>query len=81
MTSKGPETLFTDLVVLKLNKMLGEVKGTQVLAEVLGKLGKDRVETTDDLKCVAHELIARGGLTRMIGHALMTEALLRGARA
>ncbi len=80
MTSKGNETLFTDLVVARLKKMLGDAKGPEVLAEILGKLGKNTIETPDELKRVADELIARGGLTKMIGHSLMTEALLRGAR-
>ena len=76
----GNETVFMDLVVSKLKKMLGDVKGPEVLAEILGTLGKDKIETPDDLKRVADELIARGGLTRLIGYSLRTEALLRGAR-
>ena len=80
MNSAGSQGLFTDLVATRLKKMLGEEKGTEVLTELFLKLGKNNVETPDELKRVADELIARGGLTKMIGHSLMTEALLRGAR-
>ncbi len=71
--------MLTEIVTVKLKKMLGDVKGSEVLADVLSKLGKRKVETPDELKRIATELISRGGLTKMIGHSLMTEALLRGA--
>lgn len=65
----------------KLKKMLGDARAQEVMGEVLARLGKRQVETPDELKKAADELISRGGLTRMIGHSIMTEALLRGARA
>ncbi len=74
-------TVLNDILVTKLKKMLGETKGTEVIGEVLTKLGKRQVDTPDELKKVADDLISRGGLTKMIGHSIMTEALLRGARA
>ncbi len=80
MTRSGSETVFTRIVVSKLKRMLGEAKAAEVSAELFAKLGKDKVETAEELKRVADELISRGGLTKMIGHSLMTEALLRGAR-
>ncbi len=78
-TSKDHKTVFTFLVTSRLTKMLGEVKGAEVLAEVLQKLGKNTVGTPDELRRVADELIFRGGLIGMIGQALLNEALLRGA--
>lgn len=78
-TSKDHKTVFTFLVTSRLTKMLGEVKGAEVLAEVLQKLGKNTVGTPDELRRVADELILRGGLIGMIGQALLNEALLRGA--
>jgi uncharacterized protein YpuA (DUF1002 family) len=74
-------TSLNDILVTKLKKMLGETKATELVDEVLTKLGKRQVDTPDELKKVADELISRGGLTKMIGHSIMTEALLRGARA
>ena len=79
MTSKDHKTVFTFLVTSRLTKMLGEVKGAEVLAEVLQKLGKITVGTPDELRRVADELISRGGLIGVIGRALLNEALLRGA--
>ena len=79
--SVSKDSLLHELLVTKLKKMLGDARGTQVVGEVIGKLGKRQVDTPDDLKKVADELISRGGLTKMIGHSIMTEALLRGARA
>ena len=79
MTSKDHKTVFTFLVTSRLTKMLGEVKGAEVLAEVLQKLGKNTVGTPDELRRVADELISRGGLIGVIGRALLNEALLRGA--
>ena len=78
-TSKDHKTVFTFLVTSRLTKMLGEVKGAEVLAEVLQKLGKITVGTPDELRRVADELISRGGLIGVIGRALLNEALLRGA--
>jgi hypothetical protein len=75
------EAVLTDLVTTRLKKMLGETRGTEVLTEVFTKLGLRKVETPDELKRIATELISRGGLTKMIGHSVMTEALLRGASA
>ena len=77
--SKDP--LLHEILVTKLKKMLGDARGMEVAGEVLGKLGKRQVDTPDELKKVADELIGRGGLTKRIGHSIMTEALLRGARA
>lgn len=79
--SPSRETLLHGILVSKLKKMLGEARGMEVVGEVLGKLGKRQVDTPDELKRVADDLISRGGLTRMIGYSIMTEALLRGARA
>lgn len=80
MASPSKEALLHELLVTKLKKMLGEARGMAVVGEVLAKLGKRQIETPDELKKAADELISRGGLTKMIGHSIMTEALLRGAR-
>jgi hypothetical protein len=76
-----PRELLHEILVTKLKKMLGDARGVEVVSELMNKLGKRQVETPDELKKVADDLISRGGLTKMIGHSIMTEALLRGARA
>lgn len=73
------DAVLTDIVTAKLKKMLGEAKGAELITDVFSKIGKRKVETPDELKRIAVELISRGGLVKMIGHSIMTEALLRGA--
>jgi hypothetical protein len=69
----------TELVSTKLCKMLGEARGHETVRALLGVLGKPEIQTPDDMKFVATELIGRGGLVKMIGHSIMVEAMLRGA--
>ena len=77
MTSKDHTTVFTFLVTSRLTKMLGEVKGAEVLAEVLQKLGKNTVDTPDELRRVADELISRGGL---VGSDATGQSLMKPTR-
>lgn len=81
MVADTPEVLLTEIVVSKLEKMLGEAKAAKLIDELFSKLGKQKVQTPDELKRVAADLIGRGGLTKLIGQSIMTEALLRGARS
>jgi hypothetical protein len=73
-------TMLTQIVVAKLTKMLGEAQAQQLADEVLRKLGTSQLQNADQMKQLADELISRGGLTRMIGHSIMVDALLRGAK-
>jgi hypothetical protein len=63
----------------KLNKMLGAARAEVLYHELLGPLD-GQVKTPDQLMQVANALIEKGGLTKMIGHSLKMEALLRGAQ-
>jgi hypothetical protein len=69
----------TPIVSAKLCKMLGDTRGNAMVRDLLAKLGKQDIRSPEDLKQVASALIDQGGLTRMIGHSIMVEALLRGA--
>jgi hypothetical protein len=63
----------------KLNKMLGSARAEVLFHEIIGPMN-GQVQTPDELMRVANALIEKGGLTKMIGHSLKMEALLRGAR-
>jgi hypothetical protein len=81
MSANQPDTLLTQLVLAKLTKMLGEVQARALADEIFHKVGAPQLQTPDQMKQVANELIARGGLPKMIGHSIMVEALLRGAKS
>ncbi|MBS2030591.1 MAG: hypothetical protein JST54_21995 [Deltaproteobacteria bacterium] len=74
------ENPLADIAITKLSKMLGEPKGAETFRGALAGLGLARIETPDHLKQLANHLIGLGGLSKMIGHSLMVEALLRGAQ-
>lgn len=78
-----PDTLLTQFVLAKLVKMLGEAQAHALADEIFARVGapQRQLQTPDQMKAVAVELIARGGLLKMIGHSIMVEALLRGAKA
>jgi hypothetical protein len=69
-----------EIVSAKLCKMFGPAKGQTIIDEGLAQLGKSGFDTPDDMKQFAEVLIGRGGLAKMIGHTLVMEALLRGAK-
>jgi hypothetical protein len=73
-------TVFTQILLTKLTKMFGEEQGNKLATELTQKMEKGQVQTPDQLKEVAEALVARGGLSKMIGHSIMVEALLRGAK-
>ena len=79
MTFDQTNTVFTQILLTKLTKMFGEEQGTRLATELLQKMDTQQVQTPDQLKQVGEALVARGGLSKMIGHAIMAEALLRGA--
>jgi hypothetical protein len=80
MTLAATDTVFTQIVLLKLTKMFGENQGRQLTRELTEKMDKHQVNTADQLKEVAEALVSRGGLSMMVGHSILVEALLRGAK-
>jgi hypothetical protein len=80
MTVTSSDTVFTQIALVKLTKMFGEDQGRQLIRELTEKMDKHQVNTADQLKEIAEALVARGGLSKMIGHSILVEALLRGAK-
>lgn len=80
MRSLVPTVSLTELASSRLAKVLGEAQAQTLCREAMQNVGAEAIDTPDDLKRVAEDLIARGGVDTIIGLSLKMEALLRGAK-
>jgi len=64
----------------RLSKLLGEDRAKEVLLLAMHDAGIFELRTADDLLRLGQILETRGGLISIVGRALRTQAILRGAR-
>jgi hypothetical protein len=65
----------------RLSRVLGQERAEELIREVLAEIGLAELVTADDLLAFGKALGARGGMLRVVGNALKTQAVLRGATA
>jgi len=69
----------TDPAFTKLQYLMGPETATRVWADTLQRIGLATLATPDDRVRFARALIEQGGLLSVIGHSIITHAILHGA--
>jgi hypothetical protein len=64
----------------RITRVVGQEKAASLTQETLHRIGRNILETPDDLLLFARCLEDQQGLVRCIGRALKAQALLRGAQ-
>lgn len=75
----NPSTDWDDLARAKLARVLGPSEGEVVFARTLGKLGKHRLRTADEVYQFAQVLKQETPVIAAIGSMLALSAVIRGA--
>jgi hypothetical protein len=63
----------------RISRVVGQEKAAMLVQETLDRIGRNILETPEDLLLFAACLETHEGLVRCIGRALKTQALVRGA--
>lgn len=71
---------FDRLAREKMTRVLGESRAAQLYAEILAEIGRDSLESADDLLAFARALSGRGAFEGAVGAMLSVQAVMKGAK-
>ncbi|MDQ3366512.1 MAG: hypothetical protein M3680_13885 [Myxococcota bacterium] len=80
MSELAVSDLWLDTARVRLARVIGSARATEVVAEILAELGLSTLSSADELARFGERLSHRAGFLGAVGVSLETHAILRGAR-